>query len=489
MLSLRLLPPNFLYVLVLVTFFSAINFESALGQSTLSDTIVARFNKNDYKGVYSLGSSEFKKNENEEWFIGFLARLKKQTGQITAVSVTEDCGDRKGFKWTGEKKNLRVDFLSKSVTSFDDYFINDFIEQSHPTIKRSTDNPLKTSTDILANKYASYYMADSNAVGLSMGVFKDGKVYIYNYGEVKKGTNVLPTSNSFYELGSISKTFIATLLAQATIDKKVNLTDDIRKYLPGKYSNLEYEGQPIRLVHLTNHTSGLPESPRNFPWDSIGKLNQSNQFKYFEKYTKDSLFKDLHSLKLNAIPGTKYNYNGNAYHVLIAILERVYNSTYEQILTNYFKNKFQMIDTKNNLSPTELRRFVQGYNNEGQEMSHFNNPKTMTGGPGLNSTVSDMMKYMRENLANRNNALKLTHQLTWGKQDGFALGLGWMMNSKCNGDRYFYHSGRSRGCNSICSFYPDKNMGFVILVNETVNQGRLFVLEGLLAREIEVKKE
>ena len=361
MFSLRSLLPNSSYTPILTALLFLMVCSYALGQSTLSDTIVSRFNKNDFKGIYSLGSGEFKNNENEGGFINFLSNLKNQTGKITAVSSIGDCGNRKGFKWIGEKKNLRVEFQSKSANDFDDYFINDVIEQPYSKNKHLSDNNLKNSIDIITNKYAGYYIADSNAVGLSIGILKNGKIYTYNYGEVKKGTNQLPASNSFYELGSISKTFISTLLAQAAVDKKVNLTDDIRKYLPGKYGNLEYQGQPIRLFHLTNHTSGLPESPRNFSWNNIGKLSQIDQFNYFEKYTKDSLFKDLHSFKLNSLPGTKYSYNGNAYHVLIAILERVYKSSYEHILTNYLKNQFRMIDTKNNLSITESKRFVQGW--------------------------------------------------------------------------------------------------------------------------------
>lgn len=474
--------------LIIAALMSMLTVGYSLAQSTLTDSIVARFNKDDFKGIYALGSEEFKKNENEEGYLRFLASLKQQTGKIIAVSPLGTCGHIHAFKWQGEKKNLRAKFLMPSSTTYDDYFINNLIEQPTASLKRPSDNPLKHSVDRVVDKYVRFYLADANAVGLSIGILKNGKTYTYNYGETKTGTHQLPTTNSIYELGSIAKTFIATLLAQAVVDKKAALTDDIRKYLPGSYPNLVYQGQPIRLVHLTNHTSGLPESFRNFPYDSLNKLNEEEQFRYFEAYSTDNLFKDLHSAKLTSVPGQQYQYNGNAFHVLIAILERIYQRSYESLLTAYLQRQLGMSSTKNDLSASESKRFVQGYDNERHERLHFNNPQTMTGGPGLNSTLHDLILYIQANLAQTNGALKLTHQLTWGQPDGFGIGMAWMMNTKCSGDRYIYHSGRSRGCNSLCSFYPAKNMGVVILVNETVNQGRLFVLEDLLSQALAVEQ-
>jgi CubicO group peptidase (beta-lactamase class C family) len=448
----------------------------------VNDSIVSLFNKGNFEAIYVLGSAAFKQNENKEAFITFLKGLKNETGNISSTHISH-CNDRVGYKWTGQRKNLRVEWKTSHLLTFDDYFINDLIDQRY---KREpiTDNKLGSRIDSLVHQYVSYYLLDSNAVGLSIGIVKNGKSHLYNYGEVKKGTKQLPNSTSFYELGSIAKTFIATLLAKAAIEGKVSLQDDIRKYLPGEYPNLVYKTNPIRLAHLANHTSGLPESFRAFPFDSIGRFLSDQQFAYFEQYTKESLFKDLQQIKPDTIPGSSYRYNSNAFHILVAILERVYQKPYEELLTQYLATHLQMPDTKNNLSAAELRRFVQGYNGASEPMEHYNNPKTMTGGPGLNSTLTDMVKYVEANLSEQRKAIRLTHKITWGNKDNFAVGLSWMMNNTCHGDRYIYHSGRSRGCNSICSFYPEKKLGIVILVNETVNQGRLFVLERLLIQEL-----
>lgn len=84
-------------------------------------------------------------------------------------------------------------------------------------------------------------------------------MHVYNYGTVKKGEHILPTSNTYYEIGSIIKTFTSRLLAKAVVDKKVSLDDDVRKYLQGDYANLQYKNHPIRLRDLASYTSALPQ--------------------------------------------------------------------------------------------------------------------------------------------------------------------------------------------------------------------------------------
>jgi CubicO group peptidase (beta-lactamase class C family) len=104
-----------------------------------------------------------------------------------------------------------------------------------------TDNPLKDHLDSAVHKGAMVYMQNAGTVGLSIGVYKNGRNYIYNYGESVKGSGRLPTPDQMFNLGSVAKTFVGTMLAEAVLENKTRLTDDIRLYLPGKYPNLEYQ--------------------------------------------------------------------------------------------------------------------------------------------------------------------------------------------------------------------------------------------------------
>ena len=345
---------------------------------------------------------------------------------------------------------------------------------AQPSNSILTDNKLKSKLDTAVDNATRIYLRDSNTNGISIGVYCKGENYTYNY--VKAGKSKLATANNFYNIGSVAKTFVATILAQAVIDKKLNLNDDIRKYLPGQYLNLEYKGQPIRFVDLANHTSGLPTTFRVFPSsivDSLKKLSITEQVNFYSRYNEDSLLSDLHQLKPDTLPGTKFQYNSSAMELLIVLLERVYHQPYEKIVTNYLITHLKMYNTKPFLSTQEIKNAVQGYDNNSKPQP-FLNLKGFYFGPTMNSTINDMLKYIQANLSEKDKAIKMTHQLTYGKKNGFAIGLSWMMNTDSSGERYIYHDGNTKiGYNTLCIFYPTAELGFIIIVNDTIDLNKV----------------
>jgi len=83
--------------------------------------------------------------------------------------------------------------------------------------------------DAAVERAARKFMSDAHAVGLSVGVYRGGKTYTYNYGEVAKGKGRLPTPHTIYEIVSITKTFTGVLLAQAVVEKRLRLDDGVRR--------------------------------------------------------------------------------------------------------------------------------------------------------------------------------------------------------------------------------------------------------------------
>ena len=349
-----------------------------------------------------------------------------------------------------------------------------------------TDNNLKTKLDSIVDYAAKVYLQDSNTNGISIGVYFKGKKYTYDYGKKHRGK--LASPDNFYNIGSVAKTFVTTILAQAVVDKKLSLQDDIRKYLPGQYPNLEYAGQPIRFVHLANHTSGLPTTFHVFSTsvrDSLRKLSIAEQVNFYSQYNQDSLLSDMHLVKPDTLPGTKFQYNSSAMALLILLLERVYHQSYETMVTNYLTTHLKMYNTKPFLSPGEIGNAVQGYDNNSKPQP-FLNLKGFYFGPTMNSTINDMLKYIEANLSEKDQAIRLTHQLTYGNNNGFAMGLGWMMDSNGKGERYFYHSGNTKiGYNTLCTFYPEDGLGFIIIVNDTISQDKVGEMENNMKKALD----
>ncbi len=349
-----------------------------------------------------------------------------------------------------------------------------------------TDNPLRTVIDSAVDRAAKQYMADGTANGLNIGIVYKGKTFSYHYGENVKGSGKLPSDEQYYNIGSIAKTFVGTLLAQAVIDKRVALQDDIRKYLPGSYPNLQYQGRPVTIVQLANHTSGLPGVIRDLHLEEKNKLRELNfagQAELLSGYNADSLLKDLHNINPDTIPGTRYRYNTNAVMLLQYILERVYQKSYMQLITSYLHSALGLHHITPVLDEKQLKQAAQGYTKDGNPQAYVNLEGYYIG-PSMNATMHDLLGYVKAQLVEQDPAIRLSHQLTWGNPNGFAVGLNWMFNTE-HGKRYFYHDGNTKlGFNSLCTVYPAKQLGLFIVVNDVQSQEKIGRMENVLVEGI-----
>lgn len=331
--------------------------------------------------------------------------------------------------------------------------------------KAPSDNPLKNPVDAIVEQAAQQFMTVPQAVGLSIGIFKDGQTYVYNYGTVEKGIQQLPTGQTIYPIASITKTITGALLAQAVVEKKVGLGDDIRKYLTGSYPNLDYQGQPIRLFHLINHRSGLPfllpNRPDAFADTSVPSSAIASEL--LQNYSRNDFFTDLHKVRLSSTPGSTFNYSNSGAQLLGYILERVYNMPFEELVRLKITQPLAMNDTKITLTPADQIRFIKGYNCNGLQMP--TSPDQLQGAGALKSTVADMLNYIQWNVAEQDETAKLAHRPTWGDEKRYSAGLNWQIRNVAN-YRAIWQDGNIPGFSSLCVNYPELNMGIVVLSNE-----------------------
>ncbi|MGE7776532.1 serine hydrolase domain-containing protein [Chitinophaga sp. NPDC101104] len=345
-----------------------------------------------------------------------------------------------------------------------------------------SNNPLKTRLDSLVHRAAEQYMRSPVTFDLSIGIIKNGISHQYFY---HRGPGPLSSKATLFGLGSIAKTFTGILLAKAVIDRKLQLDDDIRKYLPGQYPDLQYDGQPVRIADLANHTSGLPAMSREYDesyLDNIVKLPPRLFRDFYRVYTADSLFRDMHHFRPDTIPGTRYRYNGNAMMVLTAILERVYGTSYKELVTSFLRRQLGMAHTTPLPTEEEEKRLPPGHDADGKPLP-FIPDAGFRAAPSMFSTPADMLRFAAANLESRNAAIRLSHQTTFTKPDGMRMGLGWMMGEEENGMPYIMHTGRD-GCgfSALLYLYPDSGTAIILLVNDSSGQDRLAGLKDDLVR-------
>ena len=255
----------------------------------------------------------------------------------------------------------------------------------------------------IVDKHAKKALEDSLINSLSIGLYVYNVSLSFNYGALTQGGKDTPTNKTIYEIASVTKTFTGTLAAKAVLEGKLRLEDDIRRYLPKRYPNLEYKGKPIRIKHLLTHTSGLPSGilgmdQKEFSKD-LSEIEFNQRYTEFEKLqTKSTFFRELSKLKITQEPGTKFEYSNPGSNLMGYILEVVYNMEFQQLVMDKIVRKIQMEDTHFNTSDDSKNRLAKGYLLQ-NEMPETPLAKTLWGAEGaMKSTVSDMLKYMHYHL-------------------------------------------------------------------------------------------
>lgn len=301
---------------------------------------------------------------------------------------------------------------------------------------------------------------------ISIGVIKNGKIYKLHKGKLANGKS--PNDQTLYEIASLTKTFTGTLLAQAIADKKVKIDDDIRKYLPDSLPNLVYDKKPITFRHLVTHTSGLPQMFPNKPeifdnpdWDKL----PFEIYKLQEGFTNSQFFDELQKVRLDTIPGFKFNYSNVGANLVAYCLENIYGKSYRDLLSEYILKPLQMTETKIEMSGVGTEFLAQGFN-----ANHVKMParaeKEMNAEGGIISTLDDIIKYMEFHLNEDNPVVKLSHQeLLDGRYGDFENGLFWQIFKDGGKPDKIFQNGGAFGTSSWMTIVPETKIGVFIVTN------------------------
>ena len=350
-----------------------------------------------------------------------------------------------------------------SLGKFQTFAIQPYQDDTRKKVVSQTDNEKLATLDKTVDTLVGNYINTVGNVGASVAVFYNGKDYYYNYGETVKDNKQLPDKLTLYEIGSISKTFTATILAKAAVDKKINLQDAITKYLPDSVA-ANQDLKNITLQQLSNHSSGLPRLPINI------NFNVTNYLQPYENYDDKAMFAFLSQFKVTRKPGESYEYSNLAVGLLGVILERVYKKSYEQLVLNFIAKPLGLNHTKQFLRGVDTLKMSQGYNEKDEAVPAWKF-KSMASAGALKSCSNDLLVYGKQQLAAFKSPLvkynTLAHQPTFN--DGTQkVGLGWHFLID-DADNVWQHGGGTYGCRTMLCINDTKNIVVVVLTNNATN--------------------
>ena len=300
---------------------------------------------------------------------------------------------------------------------------------------------------------AKPYIENDRTKGLSIATYKDGKIDFYNFGICSDENAVLPSEQSIYEIGSITKTFTTTVLAQMVSEGKVKYDDPVSKYLPTEIITWSPE-VAITLEELATHSSSLPRMPNNFLKSAF--FNPGNPYK---AYKVADMFDYLKGFKPTPKSDRKVAYSNLGMGLLGHILAGVDELTYEEMID---KRIFQPLGMKDSGIEIGEGKLIQGHNGSGSPTSQWDLP-TLAGAGAIRSNTVDMMKYLVANI-NEKEAYVLTHAPRKDFSDFQKIGLAWI--SQKNGDLAFtWHNGGTGGFRTFTGFSKTEKVGVVVLAN------------------------
>jgi beta-lactamase class C len=346
----------------------------------------------------------------------------------------------------------------------------------------------KTDLNARVQQAAEQVMQQNNIAGMAIAITQNGQQHFYNYGVASKETRQPVANDTLFEVGSISKTFTATLASYAQAMGKLSLDDHPGQYLPQLKGSAFNK---VTLMHLATHTAG------GFP------LQVPN-----EVQNNDQLMAYLKAWQPQYPAGSKRTYANPSIGMLGMITAKAMDMPFEQAMEQQLLPRLGLDNSYLNVPSEKMALYAQGYNKQDA-------PVRLNGGVlgneayGMKSSSRDLVRFVEANMAPGKTetalakALTETHvgyftsgvmtqDLIW-EQYPYPVKLETLLDGNSNKMAYetqpatpirpplkpqknvwINKTGSTNGFGGYIAFIPEKRLGIVILANKNYpNEARV----------------
>lgn len=301
------------------------------------------------------------------------------------------------------------------------------------------------------------FMFDNNIPGGLVAVVSKGEMqYLRVYGMANLELSVPVTDRTVFEIGSISKQFVAAAAMLQVEEGNLDLDAAIHRYLP----TLPSEWLGVTVRQLLNHTSGIPDYEEIRSYDV-----------YRFRMTPEEVIRIAHSRPVDFAPGAGWNYSNTGYYILSLIVERIDGQPLAKVLRSRIFDPLGMSETRFSDPEAIIPDRAAGYwINKAGELINRNPTETSStlGAGGMLTSVHDLMRWDFALYGDRLLSEK-SKRIMWRPTilpDGTntEYGLGWRVTPY--GDVPSQgHSGQVAGFVANFTRIPDHEMAIIVFLN------------------------
>ena len=348
----------------------------------------------------------------------------------------------------------------------------------------------------LIRKHCVHFIYRGKSIGLAVALVTPTNATIMTFGRPSLSSGGQTRPDTFFEIGSITKTFTGLALAREIERGTVRLDQRIEELLPPGF-DLPEEARGVTLRHLTTHSSGFPRMPADrSPLPAIRMLLFGSD--PYAGYTEADLLRDVRAVKLQSPPGTSSCYSNFGMMLLGHLLAMKTGSSYEALVKRDVCLPLGMNDTTVNLARTQAPRAAQGYRAVlrcgplvlALRSVPWFKANDLGGAGALRSTAADMLKYLQANMHPAGqpieHALRESHRELFQEDERTVYGMNWIhTQSQRLQQPMIWHNGGTGGFRSFIGFTGDRRLGVLILSNssEDVDDLAVELLRDLAGRQ------
>lgn len=292
------------------------------------------------------------------------------------------------------------------------------------------------------------------------------------YGTIDLDNDVAASPQSVYYIASLTKQFTAATILQLAKENKLQLDDDVSKYVP----DLPMVRGPVTLRQLLHHTSGIP------PMGALGD-------RYWNRrdYTREEWLRALADVYKTRspefAPGTSWFYRDMNYIVLGMVIEKITGRTLWDVFHDRFFLPLGMMSTAQCDAGVVMKHRAIGYLVDskaplGVAPAPYITPTVSLGNTGLCSSVLDLLRWQRALVDGRvldaasYAIMKTPETLNDGTPLDYAMGLAeWPLGK----EKFVFHTGGGVGFTSYLAYVPGNDVTIIMMANGNSDPLRLGV--------------